>query len=158
MGNKGRKGGLRAGAASVALLATIGLTAGPVAAQDVGAAVSATDEDARETTLELTGSVGLVLPMSVLGAQGDTLQADLSTKPAFAAELDVWFAGGFGLGLAAGFTSPELSISTADAGMGSDPPRTCRYRTRSSVRWHRRVHPTSAVCRACASRSRGSAS
>lgn len=70
--------------------------------------------DPVHSTLELTGYTGVLLPMSVLGSLDETQQADLSTKPAFAAGLDVWFGGGFGLGIMGGIASPDLTLTTAD--------------------------------------------
>ena len=74
--------------------------------------------EASGSTLELTGYVGLTLPMSVLGAQGDTLEAELSTKPSFSAGLELWFGNGFGIGVMGGLASPELSLTTADSETG----------------------------------------
>lgn len=70
--------------------------------------------DPLPSTLELTGYAGIILPMSVLGSLDETQQAELSTKPAFAAGLDVWFGGGFGLGVVGGVASPDLALTTAD--------------------------------------------
>lgn len=69
-------------------------------------------------TMELTAFGGALLPMSVLGSQGDSLKADLSTKPAFGASLEYWFGGGFGIGVSGGLASPDLSLTTADPGTG----------------------------------------
>jgi len=69
-------------------------------------------------TVELTAFGGAFLPMSVLGSQGDTLKADLSTKPAFGASLEYWFGGGFGVGVSGGLASPDLSLTTVDTGTG----------------------------------------
>jgi len=68
--------------------------------------------------VELTGYVGAILPMSMLGSQGDTLQAELSTRPAFAAELDLWLGGGFGIAFAGGIASPDLTLTRADIDTG----------------------------------------
>ena len=69
-------------------------------------------------TVELTAFGGAFLPMSVLGSQGDSLKADLSTKPAFGASLEYWFGGGFGIGVSGGLASPDLTLTTADLGTG----------------------------------------
>ena len=90
----------------------------PAAAQDAMPEVMRAADERAATTLELTAYAGLALPMSVLGAQGDTLQADLSTKPAFAAGLEFWFGNGFGIGVTGGLASPDLSRTTADSGTG----------------------------------------
>jgi opacity protein-like surface antigen len=73
---------------------------------------------AAASTIELTGYVGLLLPMSKLGSQGDSIQAELSTQPSFAAGLDVWFGGGFGLGLMGGYANPNVGLTSVDSGSG----------------------------------------
>lgn len=83
-----------------------------------GATAQAYQATVTPPTAELTGYFGAIFPMSVLGSQGDTLKADLSTKPAFGASLEYWFGGGFGLGVAGGLASPELALTTADVGTG----------------------------------------
>lgn len=91
------------------------------------AAATAQDREAWEpgpvqgdtrSTLELTASAGVILPMSMLGSQGDTLQAELSTKQTFGATLEVWFGGGFGLGVSGGYGSPDLTLTRADIQTG----------------------------------------
>lgn len=64
--------------------------------------------------LELTGYVGAVLPLSELANQGDTIKAELSTKPVFGASLDYWFGGSWGVGVTAGVSQPDLVVSTVD--------------------------------------------
>lgn len=108
----GRRGRRRAGWL-VAAIMTAGL-----ALPSTGAGQSYL-EDVTPPTVELTGFFGAVLPMSVLGSQGDSVQADLSTKPAFGASLEYWFGGGFGIGVAGGLASPNLSLSTVDPDTGS---------------------------------------
>lgn len=110
MNGPGWTGGWRAAAlVALAALANPGELAGQEAA---GGAWQR--ENPVPSTLELTGYAGVILPMSVLGSRDETQQADLSTKPAFAAGLDVWFGGGFGLGLMGGLASPDLTLTTAD--------------------------------------------
>ena len=64
--------------------------------------------------LELTGYVGAVLPLSQLVNQGDTMAVELSTKPVFGASLDYWFGGSWGIDFMAGFSRPDLTVSTVD--------------------------------------------
>ncbi|MFQ5529012.1 MAG: hypothetical protein ACE5FP_01560 [Gemmatimonadota bacterium] len=64
--------------------------------------------------LELTGYVGAVLPLSELANQGDTIKAELSTKPVFGASLDYWFGRSWGVGVTAGVSQPDLVVSTVD--------------------------------------------
>lgn len=111
MHDTGRTGSRRASS----LIAVISVAA---LALPTGAAAQAYQATVTPPTVELTGYLGAVFPMSVLGSQGDTLKADLSTKPAFGASLEYWFGGGFGLGVAGGLASPDLALTTADAGSG----------------------------------------
>ncbi|MDH3297907.1 MAG: hypothetical protein OEM96_06485 [Gemmatimonadota bacterium] len=67
-----------------------------------------------ETGLELTGYVGAVLPLSQLADQGDTIKAELTTRPVFGARLDYWFGGSWGVGFTAGIARPNLVVSTVD--------------------------------------------
>ena len=69
-------------------------------------------------SVELTAYGGALLPMSLLGSQGDSIQAELSTKPAFGAGLEFWFGGGFGLGVGGGIASPDLTLTIVDSGSG----------------------------------------
>jgi outer membrane protein W len=64
--------------------------------------------------LELTGHVGAILPLAELANQGDTIKAELSTKPVFGASLDYWFGESWGVGFTAGITRPNLIVSTVD--------------------------------------------
>jgi len=86
------------------VVAAVGLvsTASPVAGQGV----------------EVTGHVGMLLPLAPLADQGDTLKAELSTKPVFGGSLDYWFGGGFGVGVTGGIGKPALTVSTVDEGTG----------------------------------------
>lgn len=68
--------------------------------------------------LEVTGYVGALLPLSPLADQGDSLKAELSTKPAFGASVDYWFGGGLGIGITGGISKPALTVSTVDPGTG----------------------------------------
>lgn len=111
MQNTGRTGRRRArGLVAVSAAAVIALPAGATA-QEYQAEVT-------PPTVELTGYFGAIFPMSGLGSQGDTLKADLSTKPAFGAGLEYWFGGGFGLGVSGGLASPGLVLTTVDTGTG----------------------------------------
>lgn len=96
----------------------IAVIAAAVLAFPAGAAAQAYQATVTPPTVEVTGYVGGIFPMSVLGSQGDTLKADHSTRPAFGASLEYWFGGGFGLGVAGGFASPDLALTMADAGTG----------------------------------------
>lgn len=111
MHDTGRTGRRRAsGMAAVIAVAALAFPA--------GATAQAYQATVTPPTVELTGYFGAIFPMSVLGSQGDTLKADVSTKPAFGAGLEYWFGGGFGLGVAGGFASPGLALTTADLGTG----------------------------------------
>ena len=68
--------------------------------------------------LEVTGYVGALMPLSHLATQGDTLKAELSTKPVFGASLDYWFGGAWGVGVTGGVSQPALTVSTVDGGLG----------------------------------------
>lgn len=102
-------------AAAIAAIAALSLPAAAAGQQSM--AVPA--QPAASPTVELTGYVGVLLPMSKLGSQGDSLQAELSTRPAFAASLEFWFGGGFGLGIMGGYANPSLGLTAADVGTGS---------------------------------------
>ncbi len=77
-------------------------SAAPAAAQQAGSG------------LELTGHVGAILPLAELANQGDTIKAELSTKPVFGASLDYWFGGSWGVAFTAGIAQPNLIVSTVD--------------------------------------------
>ena len=68
--------------------------------------------------LEVTGYVGALLPLAPLADQGDSLKAELSTKPVFGASLDYWLGGGWGVGVTGGISQPALTVSTVDPGTG----------------------------------------
>ncbi len=59
---------------------------------------------------EVTGYVGVLLPLSTLADQGDTLKAELSTAISFGAGLDYWFSNGFGIGAFGSFAQPDLTV------------------------------------------------
>ncbi|MGD8495194.1 MAG: hypothetical protein PVF05_03330 [Gemmatimonadales bacterium] len=101
----------------VAVIAAIGALALPAAAT-AQQTMEVPTPAAVSPTVELTGYVGLLLPMSKLGSQGDSIQAELSTKPSFSASLDVWFGGGFGLGLMGGYSNPSVGLTSVDTGSG----------------------------------------
>lgn len=111
MHDTGRTGRRRAGGLA-AVIAAVGFTL------PAGAQAQAYQAAVTPATVELTGYFGAIFPMSVLGSQGDTLKADLSTKPAFGASLETWLGGGFGLGVSGGLASPRLALTTADAETG----------------------------------------
>lgn len=73
-------------------------------------------EESKITSLELTGYVGALLPLSALGAEGDSIRSEFSTRPSYAASLDYWFGGSLGIGIMAGYTKPTLNLTTVDAG------------------------------------------
>ena len=112
MQNPGRRDGRRAGRLVTAIIAAGLALPSTAAGQNY-------QEEVTPPTVELTGFFGAILPMSVLGSQDEMLQAELSTRPAFAASLEYWFRGGFGLGASGGFASPSLSLSTIDPDTGS---------------------------------------
>jgi len=64
--------------------------------------------------LELTGHIGALLPLAELANEGDSIKAELSTKPVFGASLDYWFGGSWGVGFTAGISQPNLIVSTVD--------------------------------------------
>jgi hypothetical protein len=66
--------------------------------------------------LELTGYIGTVLPLSQLANQGDTIKAEISTKPVVGASLDYRFSGNWGVQVMGGFGKPELTVSAVDSG------------------------------------------
>ena len=68
--------------------------------------------------IEVTAYAGALLPLSPLADQGDSLKAELSTKPMFGASLDYWFGGGLGIGVMGGISKPALTVSTVDQGTG----------------------------------------
>lgn len=110
---------MAARAAAGALGALIALSGPAVAgAQEVDAqdAYLVPAERASITSLELTGYVGALLPLSALGAQGDSIRSEFSTRPSFAASLDYWFGGNLGIGIMAGYSKPTLNVTTVDAG------------------------------------------
>lgn len=109
--NRRQRRAVRAGV-RVALLALFG--APTVAAQDAPMAGEP------GVSIELTGYAGAILPLSSLGAEGDSLRAELSTRPSFAAGLDVWFTPTLGLGLMAGYSKPELNLTTAGGAFGQE--------------------------------------
>jgi len=102
-----------------AVIAAIGAVALPATAAAQQTMEVPPAEPTTSSTVELTGYVGVLLPMSKLGSQGDTLQAELSTRPAFAASLEFWFGGGFGLGVMGGYANPSLGFTAADTDTGS---------------------------------------
>lgn len=117
MRKPGRMGGQRTRAILVSLLAAACvLPAGMWAQETPGEPGGDGRDDA--TSIELTAYGGAVLPMSLLGSQGDSIQAELSTKPAFGAGLEFWFGGGFGLGVGGGIASPDLTLTMLDSDNG----------------------------------------
>ena len=68
--------------------------------------------------VELTGYIGAILPLSQLANQGDTVKAEISTKPVFGASLDYRLSGNWGVQVMGGFGRPELTVSAVDAGSG----------------------------------------
>lgn len=68
--------------------------------------------------IEVTGYAGMLLPLAPLADQGDTVKAELSTRPVFGASLDYWFGGGLGVGVAGGLSKPALTVSTVDPALG----------------------------------------
>lgn len=102
-------------AAAIAAIAALSLPAAAAGQQSMEVPA----QPAASPTVELTGYVGVLLPMSKLGAQGDSLQAELSTRPAFAASLEFWFGGGFGLSIMGGYANPSLGLTAADVDTGS---------------------------------------
>lgn len=117
MRKPGRMGGQRTRAILVSLLAaTCVLPSGAWAQEMPGEPGGDGRGDA--TSIELTAYGGAVLPMSLLGSQGDSMQAELSTKPAVGAGLDFWFGGGFGLGVGGGIASPDLTLTMVDSESG----------------------------------------
>lgn len=110
VGKTGRRRGWTAlGIAGAILLAWPGAARG----QD---SMIRTGDDANVTSLELTGYVGALLPLSALGSQGDSIRSEFSTRPSFAASLDYWFGGSLGIGVMGGYTKPTLNLTTVDAG------------------------------------------
>lgn len=101
---------LAAGIAAIVVLAC----PGTARAQDWTGPAWETTEAPPLPTLELTVYGGALFPMSMLGSQGDTLRAELSTKPAFAASVEYWIGGGFGIGVMGGLASPDLSMTAFD--------------------------------------------
>lgn len=77
-------------------------------------------EDETASGLELTGFVGALTPLAKLADSGDTIRAELSTKVAFAAELDYWL-GSFGIGVVGHYSNPELTIQIAPSDGGDFP-------------------------------------
>ncbi|MFW6090082.1 MAG: hypothetical protein ACODAB_10035 [Gemmatimonadota bacterium] len=117
MRNTGRTGGRRTGAILASFLAAIFVLPAGAGAQDMAGAPDGDDMSAAPS-VELTAYAGAILPMSLLGSQGDSIQAELSTKPAFGASLEFWFGGGFGLGVGGGVASPNLTLTTVDSDTG----------------------------------------
>jgi len=68
--------------------------------------------------LELTGYIGAILPLSQLANQGDTIKAEISTKPVFGASLDYRLSGNWGVQVMGGFGRPDLTVSAVDDGTG----------------------------------------
>lgn len=117
MRKSGRMGGQRTRTILVSLLAAACVLPSGAWAQEMP------DEPGDDggddaTSIELTAYVGAVLPMSLLGSQGDSIQAELSTKPAFGAGLEFWLGGGFGLGVGGGIASPDLTLTLLDSDSG----------------------------------------
>lgn len=116
MRKSGRSGGRRTRAIFLSMLAAAFLSPTGSQAQEMPGASGGWD--GTTPSVELTAYGGALLPMSLLGSQGDSIQAELSTKPAFGAGLEFWFGGGFGLGVGGGIASPDLTLTIVDAGSG----------------------------------------
>jgi outer membrane beta-barrel protein len=82
-----------------------------------------TGSDDGAGSLQLTGYIGLLTPLSRLADQGDTLSLEFSTKASFAAEIDYWFSGSFGLSVVGGYSRPDLTVQAiiTDAPPGTLP-------------------------------------
>lgn len=117
MRHTGRTGGRRTGAILISLLAAIFVLPAGAEAQEMAGPADG-DDGSAAPSVELTAYGGALLPMSLLGSQGDSIQAELSTKPAFGASLEFWFGGGLGLGVDGGIVSPRLTLTEVDAGNG----------------------------------------
>lgn len=117
MRKPGRMGGRQTRAILISLVAAISALPAGAAAQEMAGAPG---DDDRSTgpAIELTAYGGAVLPMSLLGAQGDSIESELSTKPAFGASLEVWFGGAVGLGVGGGIASPDLTLTVVDPDSG----------------------------------------
>jgi len=68
--------------------------------------------------LELTGYIGAALPLSQLANQGDTIKAEISTKPVFGASLDYRLSRNWGVQVMGGLGKPELTVSAVDPSSG----------------------------------------
>ncbi len=117
MRHTGRMGGRRIPAILISLLATICVAPSGAWAQEM--AGDPADEDGPAAkSIELTAYGGAIFPMSLLGSRGDSIQAELSTKPAGGVGLEFWFGGGFGLGVGGGIVSPDLTLTVVDSDSG----------------------------------------
>lgn len=65
------------------------------------------------SSLELTGYVGVLTPLSDLASSGDSLSLEFSTKMAFSAGLDLWFPSGLGIGFLGGYSRPDVTVQLA---------------------------------------------
>jgi hypothetical protein len=115
----GKAAGVRAAKAGLCLTLLGGLLPGAARAQES----PGTDESppARKASLELSGSIGLLTPLSSLASTDvqavDTaivVRTDLSSTVAFVAELDYFFPNGFGIGVQAAYSGPDVTAQVVD--------------------------------------------
>jgi len=115
----GKAAGVRAAKVGLCLALLGGLLPGMASAQER----SMTDEqpEERKGSLELSGSIGLLTPLSSLASTDvqavDTavvVRTDLSTTVAFVAELDYFFPNGLGIGVQGAYAGPDVTAQVVD--------------------------------------------
>ena len=115
----GKAAGVRAAKVGLCLALLGGLLPGMVSAQER----SMTDEqpEERKGSLELSGSIGLLTPLSSLASTDvqavDTavvVRTDLSTTVAFVAELDYFFPNGLVIGVQGAYAGPDVTAQVVD--------------------------------------------
>lgn len=88
-------------------------------------------------SLEITGYVGALTPLSDLGSVGDSLSLEFSTKLAFSAGLDLWFPSGLGVGVLGGYSRPDMTIQLVLPPLGEGlPTRTRELNLGSADYWY----------------------
>ncbi len=115
----GKAVGVRAVKAGLCLALLGGLLPGMASAQE--SAQTAEPPVERRASLELSGSIGLLTPLSSLASTDvqavDTaivVRTDLSTTVAFVAELDYFFPNGLGIGVQAAYAGPDVTAQQVD--------------------------------------------
>ena len=93
----------------------------PGAASAQQSAMADEQAEERRPALELSGSIGVLTPLSsltstdIVGADTSVVaRTDLSTTVAFLAALDYYFANGLGIGVSAAYAKPDATAQVVD--------------------------------------------